>query len=82
MSDTETIASFPVEGMTCASCVRRVEKAIAAIPGVEAANVNLATERADVRFTPRGRSPIRLTSNAAALEIGTHDASHGIRMYV
>ncbi|WP_224007686.1 heavy metal translocating P-type ATPase [Aureimonas sp. SA4125] len=40
--------SFPVEGMTCASCVRRVEQAIAAVPGVVSANVNLATERADV----------------------------------
>jgi Cu+-exporting ATPase len=42
--------SFPIEGMTCASCVRRVEKAIAALPGVEKASVNLATERADVTW--------------------------------
>lgn len=40
--------SIPVEGMTCASCVRRVEKAIAAVPGVAVANVNLATESAEV----------------------------------
>ena len=39
---------FQVEGMTCASCVRRVEKALAAVPGVEAAQVNLATEEARV----------------------------------
>ncbi len=44
--------------------------------------LNSKIARADVRFTPRGRAPIHLTSNAAALEIGTHDASHGIRMYV
>ena len=44
------LQSFPVEGMTCASCVRRVEKAIAAVPGVASASVNLATERADVRL--------------------------------
>ncbi|NLY65442.1 MAG: heavy metal translocating P-type ATPase, partial [Alcaligenaceae bacterium] len=37
-----------VDGMTCASCVARVEKAIAAVPGVTLANVNLATERASV----------------------------------
>ncbi|MFE0018763.1 heavy metal translocating P-type ATPase [Mesorhizobium sp. NPDC059054] len=37
--------------MTCASCVRRVEKAIAATPGVASANVNLATERAEVAFS-------------------------------
>ncbi|WP_083203731.1 heavy metal translocating P-type ATPase [Ensifer adhaerens] len=43
-------ASIPVEGMTCASCVARVEKAIRAVPGVTEASVNLATERADVRF--------------------------------
>ncbi|WP_450104015.1 heavy metal translocating P-type ATPase [Sediminicoccus rosea] len=42
--------SLPIEGMTCASCVRRVEQAIAAVPGVAAVSVNLATERADLRF--------------------------------
>src|SRR5574340_163277 len=39
-----------VTGMTCASCVARVEKALKAVPGVEAASVNPATERATVRF--------------------------------
>ena len=34
--------------MTCASCVRRVEKAIATVPGVVSANVNLATNQATV----------------------------------
>ncbi|KYZ84732.1 ATPase, partial [Alcanivorax sp. KX64203] len=38
-----------VEGMTCASCVGRVEKALKAVPGVTEATVNLATERATVR---------------------------------
>ncbi|TNE63551.1 MAG: copper-translocating P-type ATPase, partial [Rhodobacteraceae bacterium] len=41
---------FSVEGMTCASCVGRVERALKGTEGVEAANVNLATETADVRF--------------------------------
>ncbi len=40
--------SFPVEGMTCASCVLRVEKALAAVPGVASVTVNLATEAATV----------------------------------
>lgn len=44
-------AEFGIDGMTCASCVRRVEKAIAAVPGVQAANVNLATERATVSYS-------------------------------
>lgn len=37
-----------IEGMTCASCVARVEKALAKVPGVSNASVNLATERATV----------------------------------
>ena len=41
--------SFPIEGMTCASCVARVEKALAAVPGVSEATINLATEEASVR---------------------------------
>jgi len=39
-----------IEGMTCASCVRRVEKALAGVPGVSTAHVNLATERAHVAW--------------------------------
>lgn len=38
-----------VEGMTCASCVGRVERALKAVPGVNEAVVNLATERATIR---------------------------------
>lgn len=45
---------IPVLGMTCASCVGRVEKAISAVPGVAAASVNLAAERAHVELTPEG----------------------------
>ena len=37
-----------IEGMTCAACVRRVEKAIRSVPGVTEASVNLAMERASV----------------------------------
>jgi len=44
-------ADFRIEGMTCASCVARVERAIKAVPGVAGANVNLATERATVTFS-------------------------------
>ncbi|MEO7427457.1 MAG: heavy metal translocating P-type ATPase [Fibrobacteria bacterium] len=45
-------ASFGVEGMTCANCVGRVEKAIRSLPGVAEARVNLMTSRADVDFDP------------------------------
>ena len=37
-------------GMTCASCVRRVERALEKAPGVHEANVNLANQRATVRY--------------------------------
>ncbi len=40
--------SIPVRGMTCASCVRTVERNLKRVPGVEEAQVNLATERATV----------------------------------
>ena len=43
--------SLPIEGMTCASCVGRVERALKAVPGVVAATVNLATERATISGT-------------------------------
>jgi Au+-exporting ATPase len=45
-----------VEGMTCASCVGRVERALKAVPGVQSASVNLATERADVTGTAVDRA--------------------------
>lgn len=44
--NTTTTLSLPVEGMTCASCVGRVERALQKVPGVAAAQVNLATESA------------------------------------
>ncbi len=42
---------FPVSGMTCASCVARVEKALSEVPGVVSVNVNLASEKATVEYT-------------------------------
>ena len=42
--------TLDIGGMTCASCVGRVEKALGKIPGLEAATVNLATEQARIRL--------------------------------
>ena len=44
--------TLPVEGMHCASCVGRVERALEDVPGVLEARVNLASEQAEVRFDP------------------------------
>jgi Cu+-exporting ATPase len=43
---------LPVEGMTCASCVNRIERFLKKTPGVEDATVNLATEVATIRYLP------------------------------
>jgi len=48
---TETV-TLPIGGMTCASCVAHVERALSKVPGVVEANVNLATEKATVTFVP------------------------------
>ena len=42
---------FPVEGMTCASCVSRVEKKLASLDGVHQVDVNLATEQVSIDYT-------------------------------
>ena len=52
--------SFPVQGMTCAACVGRVERALNRVDGVLGASVNLATERASVQYLPAATSPDRL----------------------
>src|SRR5688572_17586034 len=46
-------ADLIVQGMTCASCVRRVERALRAVPGVHDATVDYATSQARVTFDPR-----------------------------
>lgn len=43
---------FPVKGLSCASCVGRVERALQALPGVQAVTVNLASEKARVESLP------------------------------
>jgi Cu+-exporting ATPase len=48
-------------GMTCAPCVRRVEKALGRVPGVRSATVNLVTERAHV-FAADHVSPQQLSA--------------------
>ncbi len=44
--------SLPISGMTCASCVARVERVLGKVPGVAQANVSLAAERAEIRYDP------------------------------
>ncbi len=73
--------TLPVSGMTCASCVRRVERALGKVPGVEKVSVNLATEKATVSFDPRTASLATLKSAvvSAGYEVLTQEASYPIR---
>jgi Cu+-exporting ATPase len=54
--------TLTVQGMSCASCVSRVEDALASVEGVLDADVNLATDRATVRHVPGVASPAALTT--------------------
>ena len=70
-------ASLAVEGMTCASCVRRVERALLKVPGVESAAVNLATERAKVVYDPSegpGVEGLRSAVEGAGYGVGEVEA--------
>ncbi|MCM0019156.1 MAG: heavy metal translocating P-type ATPase [Tagaea sp.] len=67
-----------IAGMTCAACVSRVEKALARVPGVRAASVNLATEKARLTLDGAG-GPVLRAAVARLREAGYEAApwSHG-----
>lgn len=69
--DTRDV-TFPVTGMTCASCVRRIEKALAKVEGVQTASVNLATEKARVAYDPA-------TATLDHLQKAVEKAGYGVR---
>jgi Cu+-exporting ATPase len=71
-TDASTELTLPVVGMTCASCVNRIERFLNRSDGVAVANVNLATERATVHFDPAviDRSGIVAAIESAGYEVG------------
>ena len=69
---TEAATDIGIEGMTCASCVGRVERALKKLPGVMEATVNLATESARVRYASPAASP-------ALLRRAVREAGYGVR---
>jgi len=63
---------FPVIGMTCAACVARVEQALASVPGVISANVNLASEKATVEYIEGTElADLRQAVKEAGYELGS-----------
>jgi len=63
---------FPVGGMTCASCVARVEKALSSVPGVISASVNLASEKATVEYLEGTKlADLRQVVRDAGYELGS-----------
>lgn len=64
-------AELGVTGMTCAACVARVEKALKKVPGVLEASVNLATERASIKYLPA-------SAGIANLKRAVREAGYGI----
>lgn len=69
--------SIPIEGMSCAACAARIEKTLAGLEGVEAAGVNYATQRAELRFQPEAIQESQLRS--AIEELGYHPLSAEVR---
>ena len=66
-----------IKGMTCASCVLRVEKALKGVPGVALASVNLATHRASLSFTPSVNDPhLLIDALVSASEKAGYEASY------
>ncbi|MGB3178689.1 MAG: heavy metal translocating P-type ATPase [Albidovulum sp.] len=59
-------ASLEINGMTCASCVGRVERALQAVEGVTKAEVNLATQSARVHYTAGTTTPEALSAAVSA----------------
>ena len=61
---------IPITGMTCASCVTRVEKAISRVPGVQQASINLATEQASLSLAPANAPTVAAAVLAAVVKAG------------
>jgi Cu+-exporting ATPase len=62
----EALCELPIQGMTCASCVARVEEALQQVPGVREANVNLALNKATIHYHPDETTPSMLAQAVVA----------------
>ena len=74
------LLDLSVAGMTCASCVRRVERALKQVPGVEDATVNLATESARVVAAATHDMLVRLRRAVRTAGYESRDASNQVAL--
>ena len=70
----EASVSLQIGGMSCASCVGRVEKALAKVPGVVSAEVNLATETAALHLLPGAGGQVDAGAAIAAVQAAGYEA--------
>jgi Cu+-exporting ATPase len=76
---TAVDVEFGVRGMTCANCTARIERALRVLPGVAQAEVNLATERAHVRFdAPATPAALARAVTGAGYEVATRTIEIGV----
>src|SRR6058998_1442143 len=59
--------TIPIEGMSCASCVAKIEHGLSKVPGVVHASVNLATEQATVEYQPGVTNPAAIQETIHSL---------------
>ncbi|MGJ7579802.1 heavy metal translocating P-type ATPase [Variovorax sp. RHLX14] len=77
-TDLQTL-QLPITGMTCASCIMRVEKALKALPEVVSASVNLATEQATVGVEPGVNAQLLVAAvRKAGYEVSTQQVELGV----
>ena len=68
---------FAITGMTCAACAARIEKGLQKLPGVYAANVNLATERAVVEYNSSELTIVEMQAKVKQLGYEAHNMEDG-----
>ena len=81
MAETLTL-QLPITGMTCASCVARVEKAIAKVPGVQQASVNGATDSARLVLAAAGAGTTAQAVAAAVAKAGYGVPTETVRLQI
>ena len=73
----ESTITFDIEGMSCAACVGRVERAVQSVPGVLEANANLATNRATIRVLDAANMTGRLVAALAKADYHATPSGEG-----